>query len=229
MIMNSMEFYESALVAIRSGALSEAVIDRAVRNILAMKLDMGLFEKPEKKGIPGCIGCDEHQKVSLNAARKSVTMLRNNGVLPIKEAVKTIAVIGPNADDVRALYGDWTYFTHPHNNFDREGIRPYVTYREGLEKQCEKRGMKCLYHKGCGIVVEENDNISGATEIAQQADLIVLVVGDALQQVGEQRDRANLDLSGRQIELFRALKATGKPIVAVLAASKPLCLGVIAE
>lgn len=194
-----------------------------------MKLRMGLFEKPEKKGVPGCIGCDEHQQASLRAARKSITMLRNNGILPLTSDVKSIALIGPNADDVRALYGDWTYFTHPRRNYDREGVRPYVTYREGLEAACEKRGIKCLYHKGCGVVAEETDDIAGAVQTAQHADVIVMVVGDRLQQVGEHKDRANLDLSGRQMELFYALKATGKPIVAVLAASKPLCIGAIAE
>ena len=229
MIMRSEEFFEGALAAVRNGRLSEAVIDEAVRNILTMKLRMGLFEKPEKKGVPGCIGCDEHQQASLRAARKSITMLRNNGILPLTSDVKSIALIGPNADDVRALYGDWTYFTHPRRNYDREGVRPYVTYREGLEAACEKRGIKCLYHKGCGVVAEETDDIAGAVQTAQHADVIVMVVGDRLQQVGEHKDRANLDLSGRQMELFYALKATGKPIVAVLAASKPLCIGAIAE
>ena len=229
MIMRSEEFYEGALAAVRSGRLSEAVIDEAVRNILTMKLRMGLFEKPEKKGVPGCIGCDEHQQAALRAARKSMTMLRNNGILPLKDTVQSIAVIGPNADDVRALYGDWTYFTHPRRNYDREGVRPYVTYREGIEAACEKRGIKCLYHKGCGVVAEDTDNIAGAMQAAEQADIVVLVVGDQLQQVGEHKDRANLDLSGRQMELFYALKATGKPIIAVLAASKPLCIGAIAE
>ena len=229
MIMRSEEFYEGALEAVRNGKLSEAVIDEAVRNILTMKLRMGLFEKPEKKGVPGCIGCDEHQQASLRAACKSMTMLRNNGILPLKDDVKSIAVIGPNADDVRALYGDWTYFTHPRRNYDREGVRPYVTYREGIDAACEKRGIKCLYHKGCGILAESTDDIAGAVKTAQQADVIVLVVGDQLQQVGEHKDRANLALSGRQMELFYALKATGKPMVAVLAASKPLCIGAIAE
>lgn len=229
MIMRSEEFYESALAAVRNGKLSEDVIDEAVRNILTMKLRMGLFEKPEKKGVPGCIGCDEHQQAALQAARKSMTLLRNNGILPLKNDVKSIAVIGPNADDVRALYGDWTYFTHPRRNYDREGVRPFVTYREGLGAACEKRGIKCLYHKGCGVVAEDTDDIAGAMQTAQQADVIVLVVGDHLQQVGEHKDRANLDLSGRQMELFYALKATGKPIIAVLAASKPLCIGAMAE
>ena len=209
--------------------MSESVIDEAVRNILTMKLRMGLFEKPEKKGVPGCIGCDDHQQAALRAARKSMTMLRNNGILPLKDNIQSIAVIGPNADDVRALYGDWTYFTHPRRNYDREGVRPYVTYREGIEAACEKRGIKCLYHRGCGVVAEDTDNIAGAMQAAEQADIVVLVVGDQLQQVGEHKDRANLDLSGRQMELFYALKATGKPIIAVLAASKPLCIGAIAE
>lgn len=229
MIMRSEEFYEGALEAVRSGKLSESVIDEAVRNILTMKIRMGLLEQPEKKGVPGCIGCEEHQQAALRAARKSIVMLSNNGILPLKEGINSIAVIGPNADDVRALYGDWTYFTHPRKHYDREGVRPFITYREGIEAACEKRGIKCLYHKGCDIVNADTDDISGAVMTAQQADVIVFVVGDQLQQVGEHKDRANLDLSGKQMELFYALKATGKPVIGVLAASKPLCVGGITE
>lgn len=228
MIMRSEEFYEGALEAVRSGRLSESVIDEAVRNILTMKVRMGLFEYPEKKGVPGCIGCEEHQQAALRAARKSFVMLSNNGILPLKNDVQSIAVIGPNADDVKALYGDWTYFTHPRRNYDRERVRPYVTHREGIEAACQKRGIKCLYHKGCDVIAKDMDDIAGAVTIAQQADVVVLVVGDMLEQVGEHKDRANLDLSGRQMELFRALKETGKPVIAVLAASKPLCVGDIA-
>ncbi len=225
MIMTSLEFYESALKAVKEGRLQESVIDDAVRHILTVKFRMNLFEKYEKKGRPGCFSCPEHLEAALHTARLSVTLLRNNGVLPLKDSVRTVAVIGPNADDIQNQYGDWAYFTHPLPNPTHPPIRPYVTVKEGVEAACEKRGVKCLYQKGCSINAADTDDLAGAAATAAQADAVVLVLGDEISQVGEGKDRADLALSGRQAELFRVLKATGRPVITVLVASKPLCMG----
>lgn len=225
MIMTTLEFYEGALDAVRSGRMKESVIDDAVRHILTVKFRMNLFEKPEKKGRPGCLGCQEHLDAALRGARRTVTLLRNNGVLPLKDTVRTVAVIGPNADNVRNQYGDWAYFTHPHADHKHVPVRPYVTVKEGMEQLCAAHGMTCLYHQGCSIKPAETDDIPGAVATAQQADAVVLVLGDELSQIGEGKDRADLALSGQQMALFNALKATGKPIITVLVSSKPLCLG----
>ena len=229
MIMTSLGFYEAAIQAVREGRLAESVLDDAVRHILTVKLRMNLPEKPEKKGVPGCIGCQEHLDSALNAARRSITLLRNGGVLPLKDGLKKIAVIGPNADDIRNQYGDWTYFTHPTANRNRQPMRPYETVREGFERLCAERDIECAYHQGCGILPSESDNIPGAVAAVRDADVIFLVLGDAQCQIGEGKDRANLDLSGRQMALFHALRELGIPLVTVLVASKPLCLGDAAE
>lgn len=225
MIMTTLEFYEGALDAVRSGRMKESVIDDAVRHILTVKFRMNLFEKPEKKGRPGCFACQEHLDAALHGARRSVTLLRNNGVLPLKDGVRTVAVIGPNADNIRNQYGDWAYFTHPHPNLDHEPVRPYVTVKEGMEQLCARHGLTCLYHQGCSIKPAETDDIPGAVQTAQQADAVVLVLGDEISQIGEGKDRADLALSGQQMALFSALKQTGKPIITVLVSSKPLGLG----
>ena len=229
MIMTSTAFYAGVLDAVRSGELSETVLDEAVRHILTVKLRMNLLEKPEKTGRAGCMGCEEHLNAARRAACKSITLLRNNGVLPFAPQVKKIAVIGPNADDIRSQYGDWTYFTHPLPDPDHEPQRPYVTVKEGVETECAARGIACVYHKGCGVLPSQEDDIAGAVAAAQGADAVVLVLGDEISQVGEAKDRADLALSGRQMELFAALKQMGVPVVTVLVASKPLCLGAAAE
>lgn len=100
-------------------------------------------------------------------------------MLPLDKTCKKIAVIGPNADDIRAQYGDWTYFSHPHPKPDCKPVRPYVIIKESVEAFC--------------------------------------------------KEKKNLDLSGRQMELFYRLKVIGKPICTVLVSSKPLCLGDAAE
>ncbi|MBR4039730.1 MAG: glycoside hydrolase family 3 C-terminal domain-containing protein [Clostridia bacterium] len=224
MIMTSTEFYQAVLSAVRDGQVKEETLDDAVRHILTVKLRMNLFEKPEKTGRPGCFGCEEHLQHAKDAADKSLVLLGNNGVLPLREA-KKIAVIGPNADDVRAQYGDWTYFTHPKLNLEHEPVRPYVTVKEGMEAACAARGMTCAYHRGCSVLDGEYEDIAGAVETARDADAIVLVVGDVIAQVGEEKDRAVLELSGRQMALFDAMRALGVPLVTVLVASKPLAVG----
>ncbi len=254
MIMSTPGFYDAAIGAVKAGKLDEAVVDEAVRHILAMKLKMNLFEKPEKLGVPGCVGCKEHLDATLRAARASVTLLKNEGVLPMKPT-KKVAVIGQNADDLNSQYGDWTYFTHPNAHEPKPPRRPYVTLKEGFEALCAERGIECVYHRGCEIkpavvmadgpaladpiaeAMRQNaikrarmqDDIPGAVEAAKDADHIVLVVGDMIDQFGEYKDRANLELSGKQMELYRALRALNIPLTVVLVASKPLCIPEIAD
>lgn len=229
MIMVSMDFYEAMLSALKKGTVDISVVDEAVLHILTIKYEMELFEKPEKTGKADCFSCEEHLAASLEAARKSVTLLRNNSMLPLTKNCKKLALIGPNADDIRAQYGDWTYFTHPQPKPDCVPTRPYVTVKEGLEALCKENDMEFVYVKGCSVLPSEEDDLAAAITAASDADAIIYVVGDMVDQFGEFKDRANLDLSGRQTELFYGLKATGKPVCTVLVASKPLCMGAVAE
>ncbi len=229
MIMVTLDFYEAMLSALKKGTVDISTVDEAVLHILTIKYEMELFEKPEKTGKADCFSCEEHLAASLDAARKSVTLLRNKDMLPLDKNCKKIAVIGPNADDVRAQYGDWTYFTHPQPKPDCVPTRPYVTVKEGVEALCKENNIEFVYAKGCSVLPSEEDNLAAAIQVASDADAIIYVVGDMIDQFGEFKDRANLDLSGRQTELFYGLKATGKPVCTVLVASKPLCLGAVAE
>ena len=229
MIMVSTTFYEATLRLLREGKLEQSIIDDAVRHILTIKFRMGLFEHPEKSGFPGCIGSQAHLDVALQAARESVVLLTNTGILPLQERVNKIAVIGTNADDIRAQYGDWTYFTHPTPKPDVEPTRPYCTLLEGIRNIAQPLGTQVVYHRGCGILSATDDDLASAVETARGADVIVLALGDSIALFGETRDRADLSLSGKQNELFLRLLELKIPIVTVLISSKPLCLGAAAE
>ena len=228
MMMRTLEFYDAACQAYHDGRLSETVLDEAVRHILTIKVKMNLFEHPEKNGDAGWIGCEAHRALALQAARESIVMLKNeNQTLPIRQA-KKIAVIGPNADDIRTQYGDWTYFTHPHTDpMDIEPQRPYVTTLEGMREAFKEA--EIVYHQGCAMTASQQDDIPGAVEAAKGCDAIVLVLGDNVYLAGEQKDRADLSLSGRQTELIRALSQLNIPLTLVLMTSKPLTIPEEAE
>lgn len=140
-----------------------------------------------------------------------------------------MAVIGASADDIRAQYGDWTYFTHPELIPNRPAVRPYVTIREGIEAIGAQENFEVVYHRGCGVLPSDADNIPGAVAACRNADAIVLVVGDVYAQYGETKDRADLALSGQQMELYQQLRALGIPLVTVLLSSKPLAIPEIAH
>lgn len=228
MIMTSTEFYDATISLVKTGKMDEAVIDTAVRNILSIKEKMGLFEHPEKNGVQGCIGCKEHVEFEETVADECVVLLKNDSVLPISDEIKKIAVIGPNADDIRAQYGDWTYFTHPIPLPDKEPVRPYTTILEGMKEVAGDK-VQITYCKGCDVLDARTDEFDAAVDVAAKSDIVILVVGDDVRQFGETKDRADLALSGEQINLFRALKETGKKIITVLVASKPLCLTEVVE
>ncbi len=229
MIMTTLGFYEAAIELVKKGLLDEKVIDDAVRSILRIKFRMNLFEKPEKKGRPGCFSCKEHLEVNKALARESIVLLKNNGVLPLKENVKSIAVVGPNANDIRAQYGDWTYFSHPLPAPEREPKRPYVTVFEGISQIAEQKDIKVNYAEGCGIFDGDEKSLLEAVRTAKDCDLTVLVLGDNIDQHGEGKDRADLALSKAQLELFARLRALKKPLIAVLVSSKPLCIPEVKE
>lgn len=227
MSMNSFEFYDALVKAVKEGRIEEKTIDDAVRRILTVKDRLGLLDG-EKKARPSkaVIGSKEHQAFNYDVAKASVVLLKNNGVLPIK-GVKKIAVIGPNADDVRAQYGDWTYFSHPNAKPWETRKDCVYTILDGVRSvfdDCE-----VVYAKGCDIHTEEHTKESDllmqeALNAAQSADIVIAVVGDDLSQNGEWHDRAKLDLSGRQNELLASLKSLNKPLVTVLVNGKPLIL-----
>ncbi len=235
MIMNTPAFFETMVALVKEGRVTEATLDDAVRRILLTKFKMGLFEKVHQseslEKSDSVFACDAHLERNLELTRKSIVLLENkNELLPIGKKYKKIAVIGPSADDLRAQYGDWTYFTHPFPKYEPSLTQTY-TVLKGIEKLAKGYDVEVNYQRGCDVSEFSKDDFEmrAAIDLADTSDLIIAVVGDTIEQNGEFKDRANLDLMGEQQVLLEKLKATGKPMVVVLVNGKPLSVPWIKE
>jgi len=252
MVMTTPKFFEGALDAVASGMLDEADIDRAVARILSLKFRFGLFENPrlpDTARIGSVIAQRAHTDLNLEVARRSLVLLRNDGTLPLEPATtpKRIAVVGPLADDAQTQLGDWAGSSgqvdwmpdgHPRSQITTvlDGLRELVPADWAVEF-AEGSGILELSDDPAGVfpdgqprppivVPREPDaaQIAEAVAAAERSDVVVAVVGDRIELVGEGRSTATLELVGGQRALLEALAATGTPLVVVLLASKPLVL-----
>jgi len=230
MSMNTSAFIDAAIAEVECGNISMETIDSAVRHILRVKFALGLFD--EKERMPGSvIGCKEHRRLNHLLSRESLVLLKNNGVLPIdsspEKAPKKIAVIGPNANNMVNQYGDWTFTSHRDVKEYKRIKNDRYTLLAGMREIFADSEIK--YCLGCPIQGEEGADIAEAVRAAERADLVVLALGDSIDQNGEAKDRADLELSGKQNELLATVKAVGKPLVTVMLTGKPLCIGEVLE
>lgn len=208
---------------VKEGKVPMALVDRAVRRILRLKFQLGLFERPyvdvehAVNGVPR----EEHRQLALQTAREGIVLLKNeNGLLPLdRNKLRTIAVIGPNADDERNQLGDYT---------SKIILQDIVTVLEGIRAKAAP-GTKVLHVQGCEVMGERVNQIREAREAARQAQVAVVVVGESRRTNGEGRDVASLDLTGMQEELIEAVHATGTPTVVVLINGRPLSVRWAAE
>jgi len=235
LIMATPQFYEGALEALEEGLISDEELDAVVSRMLRLKFELGLFEDP---GLPDAeaqqrvIACEPHRQLNLEAARQSITLLKNEGVLPlpIHGGAKTIAVIGPNADDDLNQLGDWSLGS-AQMEYQGQSKHPRectTTLLDGV-KSVAPADWTLLYEKGCDIQGKSNTNIAAAVQTAREADYVVLAVGDNLQLTGEEKSTATLELQGDQNELIDAVMAVGKPVILTLVSGKPLVLPKSAE
>jgi len=207
--------------SVREGTVPMALVDRAVRRILAQKFRLGLFEKPyvDVEHAEHDIDRKRNRQLALDAARRGIVLLKNDGgVLPIAKSVRSIAVIGPNADNRRNQLGDYVPKRIPQS---------IVTVLEGIRGKLP--GAKVTHVPGCDVIGERVNQIAEAAKAAREADVAVVVVGEAERNGpratgGEGHDVASLDLTGMQEDLIRAVHATGKPTVVVLINGRPLSL-----
>jgi beta-glucosidase len=227
LIMATPDFFEAAQEAVARGLLLEAEIDEVVRRILTLKFRMGLFEnprRPDREAQKRVVSCAEHRALNLRAARESIVLLQNDGLLPLTAAqLKRVAVVGPNADNALAQLGDWslgaTQYPAEYGRQPREltttvldGIRAYLPHAD-------------VQHAAAGDLWSKDPAaLDEARRVAQDAELSVVVVGDDIPFIGETRSTATLELLGNQNALIDAIAAGGKPFVLVLIASKPLVL-----
>ncbi len=227
-VMVTPQFYDGALEAVRTGQLAEAEIDAPCRRLLALKICMGLFENPRRPDPPRAaaeIARPDHRALNLAAARESLVLLQNDGLLPLDpHAIRTIAVVGPNADDDLAQLGDWSLGSSQHPPSAGKHPRDRTTTVLDGIRALAPAGCAVLHAAGCSIEDTDAGGMPAAVAAAERADVVVVVVGDALRFVGECNSTATLELQGGQIGLLDALERTGKPLVVVLVNSKPLVL-----
>ena len=227
-MMTTPEFYEGALEAVRSGRLAESEIDAPVARFLALKFRMGLFENPRRPDLARAaaeIARPDHEAVNLEMARKSLILLQNDGLLPLDPTTpKSIAVVGPNADDAVQQLGDWTLggWQYP-PEFGKQPREKTTTILDGI-RALAPAGCVVRHEVGCSIVDDDLSGVAAAVAAAEASDLVVAVVGDHLAFIGETLSTATLELQGGQVALLDALAKTGKPMIVVLINSKPLVL-----
>jgi beta-glucosidase len=228
LIMTTPQFYEGAIEAVKSGRMKESEIDEPLKRLLAVKFRMGLFENPRRPDLARAaveVARPDHRAVVLDAARQSLVLLQNDGLLPLDPAkVKSVAVIGPNADDDLQQLGDWSLGSPQHP--PEAGKHPRektVTVLDGI-KAVAPKGTTVRYEKGCAIDNADLSGIPAAVAAAEASDVTVAVLGDHLDFIGEEKSTATLEMQGGQTALLDALAKTGKPMVVVLVNSKPLVL-----
>jgi beta-glucosidase len=232
------------LDALEAGFVSESTVDDAVRRVLAAKFELGLFDDPyvDATRAADAVGTPSHRTLARRIARKSIVLLKNDGILPLAPGQASIAVIGPNADTARNLFGDYCYPAHVESLREvlASGGSPlsssFATLTEVdeaeargrpiLEAMRERFGSLVSFARGCDVEGPSRAGFEEAVELAARSDVAVLVMGDkaglgADCTSGEFRDRASLDLPGVQEELIRAVVATGTPVVLVLVTGRP--------
>ena len=228
LIMTTPQFYEGATLAVKGGRLKESEIDEPLKRLLALKFRIGLFENPRRPDLAKAaveVARPDHRAAVLDAARQSLVLLQNDGLLPLDPAkVRKVAVIGPNADDDLQQLGDWSLGSSQHP--PEAGKHPRektVTVLDGF-KAVAPAGTTVRYEKGCSINNADLSGLPAAVAAAQASDVIVAVVGDHLDFIGEEKSTATLEMQGGQTALVDALAKTGRPMIVVLVNSKPLVL-----
>jgi beta-glucosidase len=253
LVMTTWQFFDGAIAAVEEGLLQESQIDAAVRRILTLKFELGLFEDPRLPNVEQqsrVIGAAEHEQTNLSLALGSVVLLKNNGALPLEtsRASLKLAVIGPNADDAQNQLGDWAGNSGQINWMPEGQPRGMIsTVLDGLRAESPEN-WEITYSRGADIGSLEDDPRGGTLQDGQPrpqvlvpaevdpellnealanasaADVVVAVVGDCVALAGELRSTATLELVGSQKHLLERLAALGKPMIVVVLSTKPLVL-----
>lgn len=222
MEMVSYTFFKHLPEQIKVGKVKQAVIDDAVRNILRVKYRLGLFDNPyvdEKK--PSVMYDESHLAAAKRAAEESAILLKNEGeVLPLKEGVRTVAVVGPMADAPHDQLGTWIF----------DGEKAHTQTPLAAIKAMYGDKVQVIYEPALAYSRDKNTaGISKAVAAAQRADVVIAFVGEESILSGEAHCLADLNLQGAQSQLIAALAKTGKPLVTVVMAGRQLTIGKEAE
>src|SRR5437764_7828068 len=215
---------------VQEGRVPMELVDRAVRRVLTLKFQLGLFEHPyvDVGKAVQIMHSAEHQDLALQVAREGIVLLKNEkNLLPLKKDLHSIAVIGPNADNGLNQLGDYSPQVVPQH---------LTTVLEGIRKEVSP-STRVIYAKGCEVLGGGKEGFAEAISAANEADVAVVVVGEhprdgthGVQPTdGEGYDVASLDLTGEQEDLVEAIVQTGKPTIVVLINGRPLSVRWIAE
>lgn len=213
---------------VKEGKVDIALIDDAVRRILYKKFELGLFDDPYKfcdiQREQEAFNNPGHTKASREIASKSIVLLKNeNNQLPISPNVKTIAFIGPMVKEYKPNLGFWA-IELPEVDYDKFVVSQW----DGVQNRIGKN-MKLLYAKGCDIEGNNKDGFAEAISMAKQADMVIMSIGERWDMSGEAKSRSNIHIPGVQEELVKEIHATGKPIVVMINAGRPLVFNWIAD
>jgi beta-glucosidase len=213
------DFLQSLQKAVKDGTLPVATLDKAVSDVLRVKFLLGLFDDPyiDPSLVASVFHTAESQDLALKAAQQSICLLKNDdAVLPLKKNIQSLAVIGPLATST---------YLGGYSNKDGKGI----SILDGL-KQRAGNAIVINFENGYGKDTAANTGmLQKAVDLVKQSDVAIVVLGEDLAIVGEGKDRAGLDLDDKQMNMIKAVYATGKPVVAVLFNGRPLTINWVAK
>jgi len=218
MDMESRAYINNLAKLVNEKKVPLTVINDAVRRILRKKFELGLFDDPfkfsdsnrEKRELNN----PEHTKAAVDIAQKSIVLLKNEkNILPLSKEIKKIALIGPLAKSKMDMLGFWAT-EWPDSNY-------IVSQYEGIKNKIGNNA-QLLYAKGCSVDGDSKSGFAEAVAVAQDADVVVLSIGERRDMSGEAKSRSNIHLPGVQEDLVKAIYATGKPVVVLINAGRPV-------
>jgi len=224
--MSTPDFYDCALELVREGRIPESRIDDSVRRILKLKYELGLFEPQSSPNRERLLSNASRWDKALQASQQSLTLVKNNGALPLRSEPQKLLLVGDNADNVLNQLGDWSFIPGMTAYTDTETHRAdTVTLHQALKAYCRNHAitLSFLGADTCGPQCDAQPSVE-LQRAAADADVVIFCAGDALKQYGEFHDRADLQLTGNQATVFETLIASGTPVISVLMMSKPHCV-----
>jgi beta-glucosidase len=227
MDMESRSYINNLVQLVKDSKVPVVLVDDAVKRILRKKFELGLFDDPFRYCNPERekreLNNSDHTLAARDVARKSIVLLKNqNHLLPLSKNLHTIAFIGPLVKAVNQNKGYW--------DVDVPGVdSSYVVSQwEGMKRKIGSK-IKLLYALGCSIEGENKDGFPEAVNVAKQADVVILSIGERRDMTGEAKSRSNINIPGVQEDLLKALLTTGKPIVVLINAGRPLVFNYTAD
>src|SRR6185369_4091652 len=206
MEMVSRLYNQNGAALLKEGRLTQQTIDEAVRRILRVKFRLGLFDNPyaDEARESRVVFSQEHQSAAREIAARSMVLLKNDrNLLPINKNVRSIALIGPLADSQKDMIGAWSGDGHASDA---------VTLLQGIKSKVGS-GVQVNYAKGCDVTGDNTSGFDEAVSAAKSSDIVIMAIGEAAEMSGEASSRSSIDVPGRQLDLVKAIQATGKPVV----------------